>query len=122
MTLMNYFTDVSTRLTAFMFGVLIAICTGIVLLRHGVMLVANVVPPLLAIAIGALCAVFKIVHVAPALGCGVFLGAIIVWTPITLANMLFPIIFVPVLFIYAALVPTGALIFYKFLIRYSENR
>lgn len=86
------------------------------------MLVANVVPPLLAIAIGVLCAVFKIVHVAPALGWGVFLGAIIVWTPITLANMLFPIIFVPVLFIYAALVPTSALIFYKFLIQASENR
>lgn len=107
------------QIIAFVFGAMIALCTGILVIRHGVLVVANVVPPLVAMVLGSLCAALKIVHLAPALGWGVLLGALVIWAPITIVSYFFPIVFVPVLAAYAVLVPVSARITRRMLNRFS---
>lgn len=106
------------RIIAFVFGAMIALCTGILVIRHGVLVVANVVPPLVAMVLGFLCVALKIVYLAPALGWGVFLGALIILAPITIVSYFFPI-FLPVLAAYAVLVPVSARISQRMLNRFS---
>ncbi|MCZ2498098.1 hypothetical protein GN316_15135 [Xylophilus sp. Kf1] len=96
------------RPIAFTFGAVVSVCIGMLALRSGELLIANILPLLAAICLGGLCVAFKTVHLSNNLGWGVFVGALIFWMPITLANYLFPLIFVPVLGVYAALVPLSA--------------
>lgn len=87
-------------------------------IRSDVLSIANILPQLAGICLGGLCVAFKTVHLSTHLGWGVFVGALIFLMAITLANYLFPLIFVPVLAIHAALVPLRASFMSKSLKRY----
>jgi hypothetical protein len=100
---------------AFNFGAIIAVCTGIVGIRSDVLLIMNVVPPLVAVLLGSFCAALKIERFVTPISWGVFVGAVIFWMPITLANYFFPIIFIPIFGIYAAVVPSSAYVTSKML-------
>ena len=66
-------------------------------------------PAFIAICIGALCTVLRIERITFALALGLFSGMFALWIPVVLVGFMVPVVFIPVLGLYAYLVPFTAI-------------